>query len=174
MIARCLDKKEEFGVVLARGKGIAEIGCSTEIVNVVKKYDDGRLDILTAGRRRFRVVELFEGLPYLQGRVDFFSEQEGVEGAGAASERLWSLFQEALGLLADRPRRSSQRASGSFLSFSVATVLPLDLDYKQSLLELPSEAERQQSLVAHLEAWILRQRRLRKVGSKSKGNGFAR
>src|SRR2546429_6053586 len=35
-------------------KGVARVGCTAEILDVVKRYEDGRMDILTAGRAPFR------------------------------------------------------------------------------------------------------------------------
>jgi len=47
MITECLAQKKPFGVVRASDEGVADIGCTAEIVSVTKKYDDGRMDILT-------------------------------------------------------------------------------------------------------------------------------
>jgi Lon protease-like protein len=68
LVADCLAQQEEFGVVLAKAEGMASVGCTAEIIDVVKKYPDGRMDIATVGRRRFRVLELVQGQAYLEGR----------------------------------------------------------------------------------------------------------
>ena len=41
MISECLDRKQSFGVVRAKEEGVAEIGCTAEIITVAKKYPDG-------------------------------------------------------------------------------------------------------------------------------------
>src|SRR5258708_39762236 len=58
MVKSCLEEKSEFGMVLSLDKGVARVGCTAEILNVAKRYGDGRMDILTVGRAPFRVVEL--------------------------------------------------------------------------------------------------------------------
>ncbi len=58
MIGECLDRNAPFGVVLAAEQGIAEIGCTAEIVAVTKQYPDGQLDIASEGRKRFDVLHL--------------------------------------------------------------------------------------------------------------------
>ena len=58
MIADVLRGKSEFGVVLAGEKGIVNTGCTATIEKVVKKYPDGRMDLLTLGRRRFEIIML--------------------------------------------------------------------------------------------------------------------
>src|SRR5206468_620193 len=57
MISECLADDSPFGVVRALESGIAEIGCTAEIISVTKKYEDGRLDLIAEGRRRFEILE---------------------------------------------------------------------------------------------------------------------
>ena len=71
MVKNCLEEKSEFGMVLALPKGVAKVGCTAEILEVVKRYHDGRTDIVTVGRAPFRVVELFDENPLLEGQVDY-------------------------------------------------------------------------------------------------------
>src|SRR6267378_2518946 len=58
MIGECLARKSLFGVVRAQDEGVTEIGCTAEIIAVTKKYEDGRLEIVTEGRERFEVLEV--------------------------------------------------------------------------------------------------------------------
>ena len=63
MVRECLETKSPFGMLLALPNGIVRVGCSAEIVDVIKRYEDGRMDILTVGREPFRVLELFHRRP---------------------------------------------------------------------------------------------------------------
>src|SRR5947209_9382030 len=48
MIGECISGKLPFGVVRAKEEeGIAEVGCTADILTVTKEYDDGRMDIVT-------------------------------------------------------------------------------------------------------------------------------
>jgi len=47
MVRKCLDEKSEFGMLLALQKGIVHVGCTAEIIEVVKRYNDGRMDMPT-------------------------------------------------------------------------------------------------------------------------------
>src|SRR6266403_6089970 len=67
MVKDCLEEKSEFGMVLSLDKGVARVGCTAEIVQVAKRYPDGRMDILTIGRAPFRGVELFTADLLLEG-----------------------------------------------------------------------------------------------------------
>src|SRR5215467_9802497 len=75
MVRECLDAQTPFGMLLALPNGIAGTGCSAEILEVTKRYPDGRSDILTVGRSPFRVVELFNDEPLLRGEVDFLEDR---------------------------------------------------------------------------------------------------
>src|SRR5438876_9999688 len=74
MISECLAQEKPFGVVRVKEEGVAEIGCTAEIIAVTKKYDDGRLDIVTEGRERFEVLEVNQERPFLQADVLYFSD----------------------------------------------------------------------------------------------------
>src|SRR5271165_5741940 len=76
MVKCCLKKKSEFGMLLSLPKGVARVGCTAEILEVVKRYEDGRMDILTVGRAPFRVVELFTEDALCEGQVDYLDDRE--------------------------------------------------------------------------------------------------
>ena len=57
MIAECLENKKPFGMVRAKENAVAEVGCSAVILNVMKRYEDGRMDISTARARPCRSTE---------------------------------------------------------------------------------------------------------------------
>jgi len=172
MTRECLEQNREFGVVLARAQGIAAVGCSAEIVKVVKRYEDGRSDILTRGRRRFRVEEVFDDKPYYQGRVEFLPEPASEEDAKTA-ERLLALYAEVHRLVHGR-EGAAVPAAGASLAYSVAAELPLDVEHKQELLELDSEPERRRRLAERLEAWAEELRQVARARKKAGGNGHGR
>jgi Lon protease-like protein len=67
MIGEVLRDKLEFGVVLASEKGLVNTGCTASVDRVLKEYADGRLDILTRGRRRFEILLLNDERTFLRG-----------------------------------------------------------------------------------------------------------
>ena len=83
MIAECMEQKKPFGVLRASSEGVADIGCTAEIVSVTKKYDDGRMDILTRGVERFEVIEVNEDRSFLQAEISVvLDEDEDAREAG--------------------------------------------------------------------------------------------
>ncbi|MBI4462301.1 MAG: LON peptidase substrate-binding domain-containing protein [Acidobacteria bacterium] len=174
MIRRCREHQQEFGVVLARGGELARVGCSAEIVKVMREYDDGRMDILTFGQQRFRLGQVVEDLPYLQGRVEFLPDEEDPAGGPEASPRLLELYAEVFRLVHGRQPKPLSPEPGASLAYFIGRELPLDLDSRQALLERVSETERQQSLAEQLEVLLPQLRRLERVKQKAGGNGRGR
>ncbi|MGD0824567.1 MAG: LON peptidase substrate-binding domain-containing protein [Terriglobales bacterium] len=166
MIAECLEQKKPFGVVRASSDGVADIGCTAEIMSVIKKYDDGRLDILTRGVQRFEVIEVNEDRSFLQAEVAVVQDEDGLhdKAARAPSE----LVAQAVRLHAEITKLAGTEPSGpdehaANLSFLLAGSLPLDLDFKQSLLSTLSEAKRLEAVVGYLEAVLPGLRRAAKA-----------
>jgi ATP-dependent Lon protease len=166
MVKECLAEKTEFGVLLALENGLARVGCTAEILDVVKRYNDGRMDILTVGREPFRVVELFDHNPLAEGHVDYLEDRDS-RADTALHKQLIELYEACHTLLFnDYPKNTE--CEGTLLSFVVADTLPLDLLRKQQILELRSELDRQERLVGYLREWAPH---LQKVGVKRQSAG---
>src|SRR5919202_3480949 len=84
MIAECLEKGSEFGIVWAADDGLRPIGCAMEIAEVLERMDDGRMNILTRGTRPFRIVEERGDLPYPAGTVEFLADKDEAADPGTA------------------------------------------------------------------------------------------
>jgi ATP-dependent Lon protease len=76
MIQDCLTGNGEFGIVYQDGATIMNVGCTARIIKVLKRYGDGRMDILTAGSWRFHIEELIEDKPYLEAQVATVTDRE--------------------------------------------------------------------------------------------------
>jgi len=168
MISECLAQKQPFGVVREKQEGVAEIGCTAEIITVAKKYDDGRMDIVTEGRRRFEVMEVNQERSFLRAEVFFLDDEPGKASADELS-RMLQLHGEILALAGAEPEKPD--ADDTALSFRLAGSLPLDLDFKQTLLGMNSEAARVQALITCFETILPNLRRAVHARKKAGGNG---
>ena len=171
MIGECLAKNAPFGVVRALEEGMAEVGCTAEIVSVTKEYSDGRMDLVAEGRKRFEVLELQRERAFLQAEVLLVPDEPGA----AAEEDKARAIQAHLEILSLAGAvQDFSAADQSALSFYLAGSLPLDLDFKQNLLAMRSESERIQSVAIYLENILPNLRRAAKAREKAGGNGHAR
>jgi Lon protease-like protein len=169
MITECLDQKMSFGVVRAKEEGVAECGCTAEIITVARKYPDGRMDIVTEGRERFEVMQVNQERSFLQAEVLYLQDapdQASAEEIAQAVKLQGEIFE-----LAGSSSANSSEIAGSQLSFSLVGPMPLDLDFKQTLLGLKSEAERLQAVISYFEAILPNLRRTMRIRQKAGGNG---
>jgi|TARA_B110000116_G_scaffold264530_1_gene272485 Lon protease-like protein len=62
LITDCVINKSEFGIVYQNNNSLAEFGCSMKVIEVVKKYSDGRMDVITKGKNIFKLnSQLLDG-----------------------------------------------------------------------------------------------------------------
>jgi ATP-dependent Lon protease len=169
----CLDTQSPFGIIHVRGVTLAQTGCSAMIVKILKEYEDGRSDILTAGQNAFHLIRTHDEKPYMEADVEYLEEDFTAIDA-AVSARLEELCNQCHRILygEDAPRFETE--GGISLAYHVASELPVDLMVRQSLLEIRSEAERQARLVAHLADWYPQLQRREHVRGKAAGNGHAK
>jgi Lon protease-like protein len=168
MIAECLSEHRTFGVVRVVEQGLAEVGCTAEIITVVKEYPDGRLDLVAEGRQRFELVRVNQERSFLQAEVLMIHDEPGTPPQ-ADTSRAIQLHSELLAIAGAKEDLSA--ADPALLSFYLAGSLPLDLDFKQKLLALRSEPERVALLINYLETIIPNLRRAATAREKAGGNG---
>jgi Lon protease-like protein len=170
MIAECIAQNAVFGVVRALEKGLADVGCTAEIVTVTKEYPDGRRDIVTEGRKRFEVLQLNQERSFLRAEILLLGDEPGA----ATKEEVARAVQLHADILTMAGAvQDLSAADPATLSFYLAGSLPLDLDFKQKLLGLRSEADRIALLNQYLEALIPNLRRASRARHKAGGNGHA-
>jgi Lon protease-like protein len=174
MIAECLEQKKPFGVVRASSEGVADIGCTAEILSVTKKYDDGRMDILTRGVERFEVIQVNQERSFLRAEITVVQDEdedgdgEEVEAGNGPTSATADLVMRAVRLHSEIAKLAGVEPVGppehaANLSFLLAGSLPLDLDFKQNLLTTLSESKRLEAIVGYLEAILPGLRRAAKA-----------
>ena len=167
MIGECLEHDQPFGMVRAKESAISAIGCSASIVTVIKKYEDGRLDIAAEGERRFEVIQVNQERSFLQAEVAFFEDEPSTVSKNTA-DAVIKLHEQLFAVLG---QTVEVERDADFLSFHLAQDLPVDLDFKQTLLEMESEAERIETLTEYYRATIPKIEMSLRVRQRASGNG---
>lgn len=170
LITECLSEKKAFGLVRTRESALAEVGCTAAIVSVAKQYEDGRFDIVVEGRQRFEIEELNQERSFLRGEVVFF-EDEPSQVSKSDTETVIQLHQQLFDVLGQHVEFEKKYES---LSFQLAHELPVDLDFKQSILEMKSEAERIDTLIEYYRTTIPKVEMTLRARDKASGNGHVR
>jgi Lon protease-like protein len=157
MISVCLNEKIAFGVVCAQREGLAVVGCTAEIVRILERYPDGRMDILCQGAKRFEIENLDNSRSFLQAEVDFFGD-EGLSSTRAMREECAALHFEAMELMGGEKSHRAFDLDES-VAFRVAWASPTDLGFRIELLALRSDAERTERLIAFYNSMLPKLRR---------------
>ncbi len=171
MVGGALRENSEFGIVLARDDGIVNAGCTVIVEKVLKSYPDGKMDLITLGRRRFEVMMLNEEKEFLRGEVQFFDDDEEapppLELQHMALTQYKSLLESGvLKQVTPEPDLDDKQ-----LSFQLAQGLQ-DPDFLHGLLRTRSEAQRLRALSDFLSQYIPRQRHIARVRQVAPGNGY--
>ncbi len=168
MIAECRAGNTPFGIVRATKEGIADVGCTAEILTVTKEYPDGRLDLIAEGGSCFEVLEVNEERPFLRGEILLLPDEPS-QPAESDRARAVQLHLEILSLAGAVQDLSD--VDQDELSFHLAGSLPLDLDFKQKLLTIRSESERIAAVANYFEGILPGLRRAAHARDKAGGNG---
>lgn len=172
MIDEVMRGKAEFGVVLAGEKGIVNTGCTASIEKVIKKYPDGRMDLLTVGRRRFEIILLNDEKPYLRGAVEFFDDEASEPITPEVRKRVMEAYNDIRKLEPNEAPHDPEMTDPQ-LSFQLAQVVP-DLDFRQVLLATRSEADRMKQLADFFPGYGSRQRQIQHARAVAPTNGHAK
>src|SRR5918993_1539742 len=127
MVNECLEQEDEFGMVFADESGTREVGCTAKIVELVERYEDGRMLILVEGSRRFKLNNVLTGKPYYVGEIEYFQD-EPEEDVGTLAEECIALLgrvveaatEGSVGIEIEPPYRN--------LSFAIAGRVEFDLE----------------------------------------------
>lgn len=168
MIGEVIRENSEFGIVLAKDDGIVNAGCTVVVKEVLKKYPDGRMDILTRGVRRFEILGLNEDKAYLRGEVEFFDDEDSGPAPDELREKALAQYrslQEAGELQSAEPEASDEQ-----LSFQLAQALE-DLDFLNVLLRTRSESQRLEQLTDYLVRQVPRLRAVARMRKRAPLNG---
>lgn len=165
LVASTADEPHEFGVVTLRhgsealpaeggdeaatGPAVTreqlfEVGCTAEL-RQVSELPDGRFDIVTVGRRRFRVLQLdTDTQPYVTAEVEWLPDEEPADAtAEVLAPRVLAAFRTYLDLLRPDSEVLDQVPDDpTVLSHLVAATAQLTIEERQELLAVPDTAGR--------------------------------
>ena len=171
MIARCLNEQLEFGMILAANQAVAGVGCTAEIVRKLRDYPDGRMDILTKGRAVFHLRDLLDEKDYYEGSVEYVADT--VPARDLEQETLLvRVFEKCHALLFSRPWMDSDDHEPETLAYRMASLLPMELEKRQALLEMRSQHDRREFVLHWMETFLpllIAQQRAR---GRAGGNGY--
>ncbi len=168
LIGECLEENADFGLVYADEEGIRDVGTRARVVQVLTRFEDGRLNVLVEGRERFRLGELTVGRSFQTGEVTPLRDEDDPAGSAVVEEalRLFGMLREATGSEVEPPG-----AADAQLSFALAGKVELSAEAKLELLREPSERRRLERVQDLLESAVLTAQRVRRAAERASTNG---
>lgn len=168
LIGECLDDDSEFGLVYADESGIREIGTRAAVLEVLTRFEDGRMNILIEGRDRFKLLELTSRRNFQTGDVapiedvDDSADASTVDRARALFDRLRELTSSEIEVPdADTPQ----------LSYVLAARVELAAEAKLELLAETSEKARLKRVCELLGEAAVAVERQRHAAERAATNG---
>jgi Lon protease-like protein len=174
MIAECIAQDRPFGIVLFDGQHLHTVGCMARVTEVMKRYEDGRMDIMTRGEQRFIIQKVITAKPYMEAYVSFFEDTDTTspDDLRATLENARDLLQELWQSdpLSDDFYRLAQSSPLKF-SFAIAALDGFTLAERQAFLEMTTTAERIAKGVGALARLVQRSRLTNEIKAIIGGNG---
>jgi hypothetical protein len=102
--------------------------------------------------------------------VDYL-EDRGACGNPVLQRQLVELYEACHTLLFEDYPKNLEGAPVEELSYHIASTLPMDLLWKQQILELRSEEDRQERLVGYLREWAPHLQNNKVMKQRAGGNG---
>ena len=151
LIRECVAEEKPFGIPAARESQPLELGTTARVVQVVKTYDNGSMDIRTQGETVFEVLTTVPDIPeklYSGAIVNYPKNDVALGDSRVANlifaevKRLYSLMQ-----VEDRLPKNEDR----FTAYDIAHLVGLSYDQEYELLRIMSETQRMEFLRRHLK-----------------------
>jgi Lon protease-like protein len=174
MIGESLAEDREFGVVYFNATDIQTAGCTARILKIIRRYEDGRLDILTRGQRRYLIKEMYDNKAYLEARVTYFDDEELADNSGCQdlADKGMALLKQFTSILESQEGFDfTEKMDFKAISFLIAGCEGFSHEEKQRFLEMTSTGERLKKCVDSLEKTIERMKITAEIHKIIGGNG---
>lgn len=153
LISECFKNKKPFGIPPVVNNKISETGTLLELMEIVKKYDDGSMDITAKGIGIYRVLEVISTVPaklYSGAIVKHLSNDE--ESENKHTQKIINSIRELHKIL--HVNKTFEKADLELKSYDIAHHAGLSVQEEYEFLCLLREDQRIEYLRRHLQKII--------------------
>ena len=177
MVDECLENGTTFGINFIEDSKLHSIGCTARVAEIVKRYPDGQLDIITEGLQRYQIVSVDNSDPndLLYAQVKWITDRDeprDTELAGEAITLFNELCEVAYNGTIDSLDISEWVQDDRLPSFAIAQKSGLEADQRQALLGITSENERLSILRNFLSQLLPKVKELEKINDLIRNDGY--
>src|SRR5690349_22472660 len=153
LISECYKEKKTFGIPGVLKSKIVETGTLMQVTEIVKQYDDGKMDIKAEGLSLFRILEVIEFIPaklYSGAIVKHLTNDES--SISSQVQKIIDGIRELHRLL--NVKKDFNKPDEELKSYDIAHHAALSLEEEYELLCLLREDQRLEYLRRHLRKII--------------------
>lgn len=171
LISECRQTGKNFGIPSVIDGRLKELGTKMELVEIVKEYEGGEIDIRVRGLEVFRLLELVKNIPdrLYGGSIVTYPQNQSGHGSPELMKVILLGLMEMYELLNITP--PFRKNPVELVSYDIAHHAGLSLAEEYELLELMTELQRQEYLRRHLQKLLPLLRETEKLKQKVKLNG---
>lgn len=133
-----------------------DIGTIAQILKMLR-MPDGNTTVIIQGKRRFKIADIVQEEPYLQARVEAFSDTDRINKDQEFNAIVDSLKDISMQIIQQSPNIPTEASfairnieSPSFLINFISSNMNADVEKKQSLLEMNDLKDRAVKVLEHL------------------------
>jgi hypothetical protein len=170
LINECHERGTTFGIPAYIDNNIQPIGTEIELVNIDKRYDDGKMDVRTRGTGIFKVLEFFmkmENRLYMGAEIERLSFDS--DGDFLKNEQILERLGELYDIL--QIRKPIPEHSPAFNTYQIAHLVGFTLEQEYAFLCIPEELRRQDYMLTHLDRLLPMAKEMEQLRRKVQMNG---
>jgi uncharacterized protein len=170
LVKECVEQKKPFGIPAVINNGVAEMGTLVTILELVKEYDDGKMDIKTQGVQVFRILEVIKDIPdkLYSGAIVTYPDNR-IALVPHRMKKLLKAVRELHKIL--KVDKDFLKEDNQLSSYDVAHHTGLSLEEEYELLGLMYEDQRLEYLKRHLTKVVPVLSEMENLKEKIKLNG---
>ena len=169
LVGECIERDEEFGIVLAKESGdVHHVGTRATVTEVLQVLPDGRMHVVIEGGDRFRLLEVDHERSFDTGTIEELADDDDPPDFDDL-ERVFSTFkrlQDTVGAPGEPPDPASP-----LFDFEIVGRVDFSTKTKQELLELTSPRRRIARLGVLLERALAALEIEQELRQRAHGNG---
>ncbi|HTL10100.1 MAG TPA: LON peptidase substrate-binding domain-containing protein [Chitinophagaceae bacterium] len=171
LITECFAEKKMFGIPAVINNHLNEMGTLVEILEITSTYDNGEMDIKTAGVKVFNVLEVIKQVPDKLYSGAIVNYPDNIEDGGKRD--LMNRVVKAVRELHTRLKvqKEFKKPDELLTSYDIAHHAGLSIEQEYELLGLLKEVQRQEYLKRHLAKVLPVMAEMDQLKEKIKLNG---
>ncbi|MEM7102565.1 MAG: LON peptidase substrate-binding domain-containing protein [Bacteroidota bacterium] len=173
LIQECDNEGVNFGIAPFLGKKIGTFGTEVELVKIVRKYENGEMDITTRGKRIFKIEEFFRKAPKkLYSGADIEFVEHNTAGDVMSNIHILEKVKELFSIM--KIKKDLPASPELFSTYDLAHHVGFSLNQEFDFLKVPDEKDRQRIMLQHLETLLPVVSEMEKLREKIRMNGHFR